>query len=461
VRSLSSLNVLSELSGTSGGAQSEPETITAIAVSDQAGNGEVVASYSITGDSAVDAVVTTSATRPSAARVLAGQDHTGADASSTFTDNWTTAGSPTTPSIADDLPSDTYYLHVLPENGDDDDVVTSNGFTLETIAPIISAAITSTNGATVTLTVSEAVSGTAAAGDWEVYEDGSPLGVASVASISSTTSIVLTLTTAVSDDTAVITFDYTPGDIADAVSNDLAAITGGSVTNDYTPAEAFAGYGVAYDNGLGTVSPQVFAADHTPLGVSAGDNVIVFYGRSVAATGMTVESSGVGITEIDPTGESGLFGKRISAFEHTIQAGQTGAVSIAVSTDGARNEGGIAVVKTGTLSVADFGRDAQDTDTTLSASVTLSNPGRIIIGYTAAHEQVSGDISVAPPTFGGVPAIDTQLSEQLASGTGDTNETGMAVADIYVPAGTYTVTAVGTGTLVADNGHAMIVLALE
>ena len=57
------------------------------------------------------------------------------------------------------------------------------------------------------------------------------LGVASVAAIASTTSIVLTLTSAVPDDTSVITYDYTPGDIEDAVSNALAAVSGGAVTN--------------------------------------------------------------------------------------------------------------------------------------------------------------------------------------------------------------------------------------
>lgn len=139
--------------------------ITGLLASGQSSVGTVELAYSIDQDSNVSGVLTRSATSPTASQILAGQDHLGAPVGSSFVDLWTTSGSDTLPNITLGLESDIYYLHVLPVGGSDANVASSNGFLLETVAPQVSVAQTSSSGFEIELEFSEAIIGSTAVAD--------------------------------------------------------------------------------------------------------------------------------------------------------------------------------------------------------------------------------------------------------------------------------------------------------
>lgn len=231
-----STNAYGSDSGVSTGQTVQPAAggsavLSGLSVSEQDASGTVDVIYTISADSAVAGVVTTSATAPGAAQILAGLDHLGAPAPDSFTDTWTTSGSDTLPALADGLPSNTYYMHVLPVGGGDADVVSSNGFTMETVAPTIADAQTNAAGDEITLTLSETILGTQDTANWAVngVSSGTPI-IANVTISASTITLLIVGAPIAGTDT--ITLDYTPGDITDGVANALPGFTALPVTNN-------------------------------------------------------------------------------------------------------------------------------------------------------------------------------------------------------------------------------------
>lgn len=106
--------------------------ISALNVSDQSAGDVVEVDYTIDMDSTVSAVITNSATKPSPAQIIAGQNHLGASARQFFATTFTTDGGLFALSITDGIAPGTYFLHVLPNNGSASDIQTSNGFALDT-----------------------------------------------------------------------------------------------------------------------------------------------------------------------------------------------------------------------------------------------------------------------------------------------------------------------------------------
>lgn len=201
--------------------------ITSLSVANQNAAGEIDVAYDISADSLVYMALTTTSAP------LTASDLTNASggAADYFNAVWTVSGDSALPDISDGLPSDTYYLQAVPDGGGDGDVVVSNGFTLETILPTITNAETNVGGNTITLTLSEPVSGINDPADWTA--SGAP-NVTSVSNIEQTTTIVLTLDASYAG-TDGVTLEYSGGNIGDAVSNQLAYATGGSaiaVTNN-------------------------------------------------------------------------------------------------------------------------------------------------------------------------------------------------------------------------------------
>ncbi|WP_299681851.1 Ig-like domain-containing protein, partial [uncultured Roseobacter sp.] len=202
--------------------------VTGLVVSDQIATGEVELAYSIDRDSSVTGVLTRSATAPSATRIRAGQDDTGAEAPSSFSDTWTSSGAETLPDIAPSLASDIYYLHLVPAGGNDTDVASSNGFRLETVAPTITAAQTTTSGLEIEVDFSEALSGSTDASDWALSADGAAQQIVTVSF--NDTRLTLSLSTQLSAG-QTLSLDYAGSDLTDMVANPVAAVSGVSVTN--------------------------------------------------------------------------------------------------------------------------------------------------------------------------------------------------------------------------------------
>lgn len=276
--------------------------ITNVTASDQAANGVVNLSYMIDTDSAVSGVLTRSATPPTTAQILAGQDHTGTAASSIFTDNWIISGSDTLPDISNNLTFDTYYVHVLPSGGADSDVATSNGFILETVLPMVSSASVNAAGTSLTITMSEAVSGAAVTGNWIV--SGTSASATSVTAISDTTTITLTLSPAVANGDTVL-LAYSGGNITDAVSNALANFTGLAVTNNVSSASSL---DVTYVSQV--VAPEVDATayncDGMAIGVAAADRDIYAVVQAGRRQVTAVTIAGVSATLVIASGTNYL-----------------------------------------------------------------------------------------------------------------------------------------------------------
>lgn len=207
----------------------EPADITTLFIADQDAAGEVVLTYTINKNSAVSGVVTRSGTTPTATQITAGQDHAGNPANSVFSDFWTTSGSDTLPDIAAGLTADMYYLHVLPVGGNDGDAVSSTGFTLETVAPVVTSARTSEIGDRVVLELSENAAGASVPGDWSLTVAGSNATIDSITI--SGNSLALILSDLIASGEA-LTLSYTGTGITDTVANTLAAFTDLAITNE-------------------------------------------------------------------------------------------------------------------------------------------------------------------------------------------------------------------------------------
>lgn len=207
------------------------EVITALFVADQDTDGVVDLTYTISGDSNVNGVVTTSATTPSAAQVNAGEDHLGNPASSSFTnDLWTVSGSDTLPDITAGLAPNTYYLHVLPAGGGDGEVFTSNGFALDTAAPALDGnPFTDSAGTVITVPYDEALAGSVAGGEYSISGAASSPTVTG-ASISGS-NVLLTLSAAIANG-ETITLTFTGTSLTDATATPAATFSGQAVTNN-------------------------------------------------------------------------------------------------------------------------------------------------------------------------------------------------------------------------------------
>ena len=202
--------------------------ISGLTVSDQSPDGEVILSYSVTEDGPVAGVLTRSAVQPSAVRVIAEQDDQGDPASSAFSDQWTINGNDTLPDIEGGLPEDTYYLHVVPVGGNDIDVVTSNGFSLDTTAPQVSSAQTQPAGDQVSVQFSEPLLGTTTTSDWALLADGLAMTIDTVVNVGQ--ELTLTLLGLVTPG-QVLTLSYSGSGLRDAVNNTIPVFTGVSVLN--------------------------------------------------------------------------------------------------------------------------------------------------------------------------------------------------------------------------------------
>lgn len=202
--------------------------ITGLLVTDQNSTGEVELAYSIDSDSGVSGVMTGSATPPFATQILAGQDHSGALAASSFSDIWTVAGSDTLPDITSGLSPDVYYLHVLPAGGGDADVASSNGFHLETTAPQVITVQTSGSGLEIEVLFSEALAGSTDVSDWTVTVDGVAQTLSSASFAGPLATLVLpALVTAGQS----LSLSYTGSTLTDIVANPVESFAPRPVTN--------------------------------------------------------------------------------------------------------------------------------------------------------------------------------------------------------------------------------------
>lgn len=205
--------------------------ITGLLVTDQNTSGDVDLAYSIDNDSDVTGVVTGSATPPFAAQVLAGQDHTGAVAASSFTDTWTVSGSDTLPDITSGLGPDVYYLHVLPSGGGDAAVASSNGFQMETSAPLVTTAQTSSSGLEIEVTFSENLAGVTNIADWTVTVDGVVQTLSDASFVGPQITLVLP---ALVGSGQILLLSYSGTTLSDTVANPVASFAAWPVTNAVT-----------------------------------------------------------------------------------------------------------------------------------------------------------------------------------------------------------------------------------
>lgn len=212
-------------------ASGDVAVITGLLVTDQSSSGDVDLAYSIESDSDVSGVVTASATPPFAAQVLAGQDHTGAVAASSFTDTWTVSGSDTLPDIISGLSPDVYYLHVLPTGGGDADVASSNGFRMETAAPLVTTAQTSNSGLEIEVIFSEDLAGSTSVADWIVTVDGIVQTLADASFVGPQVTLVLP---ALVGSEQNLLLSYSGTTLTDTVANPVANFTARAVANTVT-----------------------------------------------------------------------------------------------------------------------------------------------------------------------------------------------------------------------------------
>ncbi|WP_300064227.1 SwmB domain-containing protein [uncultured Roseobacter sp.] len=231
--------------------------ISSLLVTDQTATGEVELAYSIDSDSTVSGVVTRSASPPSATQILAGLDDTGTIAASAFFDVWTTAGNDTLPDIASGLTADTYYLHVVPAGSGDGGVVSSNGFRLETEAPQIVAAQTSTSGLEIEVAFSETLAGDTSADDWTLRVDGAALNITAVSF--SATSVRLSLAAQVASG-QILTLSYSGNTLTDTVGNSVDLVADLDVNNRVS--------GTFIENSV-TVTPGDYLTAADPLPTDA------------------------------------------------------------------------------------------------------------------------------------------------------------------------------------------------
>jgi hypothetical protein len=141
------------------------------------------------------------------------------------------AGSDTLPNIASGLAAGTYYVHVLPLGGLDIDVVSSNGFQLETVAPHVVTAQTSTSGLAVELIFSEPLVGSTVSADWILTADGTTQVIAAT----SVTDTLVTLTLAAPLSSGqILQLSYSGNGLTDAVANLVETFSGRAVSNMVT-----------------------------------------------------------------------------------------------------------------------------------------------------------------------------------------------------------------------------------
>ncbi|MEL6959406.1 MAG: hypothetical protein AAGL89_10690 [Pseudomonadota bacterium] len=190
--------------------------ISSLFVSDQDSTGEVVLAYAIDRISGVAGIVSTLQMAPTAQQIFAGQEASSAMAPSVFTDTWSVDGNETLPDIVSGLSSGTYYLHVCPIGGLDGDVVSSNGFQLETLPPVFVEGLVQSSGFSVIATFDKSLAGETSTDAWTVTANGLSVGIVSVDVAGSNVSLSLASQIGAGE---IVHLSYSGNGLTDHVSN--------------------------------------------------------------------------------------------------------------------------------------------------------------------------------------------------------------------------------------------------
>lgn len=205
--------------------------VTSLFITDIVADGSLSLTYSVDANVTIQAVCTDSPISPTAAQVLAGEDHTGSAAAFSFSDAWVTSGSDSQPAIPFGVVAGTYYVHVLPNSGGDGDVFTSNGFFLDTAYPVLTSAASNQAGDRIVLTFDKPLKETVTASDFSVSQDASAVGIVN---IKITDEIIAISLGAVLTIGSTILCSYSGSTVVDTFDNPLQAFTDTAVTNAVT-----------------------------------------------------------------------------------------------------------------------------------------------------------------------------------------------------------------------------------
>lgn len=243
--------------------------ILSVTARDQDAGGTVDLVYQVTGTTTVNMVLTDNSTTPTEAQISAGQDHLGNAATDSYSGlTWTTGGADGLPAIADGIAAGTYYFHAIEAGAADGDAVSSNGFTLDTVAPVVSSASTNAAGDLITITMSKEVFGAGDTTKWTLNGISGTQTIEAVTITGSSVALQLGGNPAIGSDT--IALDYANGDVKDATSNDLANFSGQAVTNN-VPA--------TYTEALVTVNntPDIRGHLNAPAALPSGTTGLFFF----------------------------------------------------------------------------------------------------------------------------------------------------------------------------------------
>lgn len=211
------------------------------------------------------------------------------------------------------LPDGTLTLTCALTNGDGTGADATDTATLDTDLPALSSATVATNGNSITLAFSEAVTGQ---GGWTTNLSGVTLTYSS--GDGTDTHVYTTSRTVGSHETGTIT--YTPGSLVDDAGNALAAIAGGTLTN----------------NSTADTIPPTFESAAVP---SAGTSLVVTFSEAVTQGGSysdgdwTVTASGGAVTLTYSSGDT--------TDEHTFTTSRTIGIGETITLDWAGTANGL------------------------------------------------------------------------------------------------------------------------
>jgi uncharacterized repeat protein (TIGR02059 family) len=324
----------------------------------------------------------------------------------------------------------------------------TNNSTLDTIAPVLittgaSAPTVSTNGTTLTLTYSEAVSSTLpSSSNFVIYVNGSPVTVSSVARGTDTSTIVVTLANPIGKQPGFTVTADLPA-VSDLASNASTAATAVAVTNNSNQDQ----------------TPPVLSS--ASIGTS-GTTLTLFYNESLntsnkpagSAFVVTVGGSPVSVSSVTVNGSTASLGLGV-----TVNAGQVVTVAYTPPTPD--------VAATNTAIQDTTGNDAASIANTLSVTNSSTQGPPVITGGTvaAAGTSVTLNFSKSINTYtmsglpftlyaNGAPVKCSGFVPPTLSGCSPTIPTGAVVTATYEPLAGYTY-GNGSESLQAASGVAL------
>jgi uncharacterized repeat protein (TIGR02059 family) len=186
--------------------------------------------------------------------------------------------------------------------------VSGFSFGVDTTAPTFSSAATNTSGTTITLTYSEALSATTAAGsDFAVLVGGVSRSVSGVAVSGSTVVLTLASPAVESGQSVSVAYAQPAGSnaVKDANGNKTSSLSATSVTNNSTVDTTGPSFVSAATNTAGTTVTLTYSEALSATTAAGSDFAVLVGGVSRSVSGVAVSGSTVVLTLASPAVESG------------------------------------------------------------------------------------------------------------------------------------------------------------